>query len=829
LNNNHSVIDDNATKKHFNQFSNPNENLNNFNSSNNNCNQISICPGNNEQLSFQKENEYEKLNCNNDINIINNDNNNNNLNSNLDGSFGFSGNSVLTSNNPHLNLHNRMIPDNSNFNLNELPDKYNKEDYLEMQSNLSGNNIFLNNLIKNNNNKNNNISSRNDFAKDEKILFCLFSVIDSKFCLGIFKKFNLNFYDFLNITKDELTEFKVPIKEKIRVLKLNLNLKKFLEEKINEDDFTAFAQNTSEVNNMNMIIEFFKQNKFLVYNQKILDGFFTDNSFKYDGEQLNNFFDKSRKDNYYNSNMQNIGKYDNSPNIDEEKNAESNYVTTPNFRNISNRRNNGNAVTNNVSTKNNITDDFNKENLCDSQINHNVNCNDFNYKPKNNTIYYKYNNDSTKNVIYNNSIRKNNNLQSADHDKEIIELLKNKEIKSNSIYAEPAYKAKKGNFDQNNLTNLDLNKDVSDYESFLNEYEKIQNFNNNYKEAFSNTNSFVGNKLSEFGNDPNSECFVDNNDNNYNNVNRNFNFNESGNAFTNKLKNVSDNSSIKTKNLESNKDNTSFKISNFSIISKKNNINKIIQNNNFNNSIANNNENNEEYDIGCAEKNNSNYVNDEIPVNLEIKTKSKNAFKKENQNINSFQNNQIIENHQNLYRQKKLLDKLIDNKTKSKIKFKKNSTRYVNNSSEISKIVNNYLSEFKELKQRSENRQIKFSRLVKNCNRQQNYNSDLIQNYCVKDGNMTEKTNSDDREELFLNRELNDLLNELQIYSDNFKVSEENINKLKRIKEIIDSLKAKNSNFEFDLDFNVEELEKQIVNQLINKFFFILKIGIGKN
>jgi len=813
LNNDHSVIDDNATKKHFDEFSNPNENLNNFNSSNNNCNQISNCPGNNKRHSFQKENEYEKLNCNNDINSINNDNdnNNNNLNSNLDGSFGYSGNSVLISNNPPLNLHNRIITDNSNFNLNELPDKNNKEDYLEMQSNLSGNNIFLNNLIKNNNNKNNNISSRNDFDKDEKILFFLFSVIDSKFCLGIFKKFNLNFYDFLNITKDELTEFKVPIKEKIRVLKLNLNLKKFLEELINEDDFTAFAHNTSEINNINMIIEFFKQNKFLVYNQKILDGFFTDNSFKYDGEQLNNIFDKCGKDNYYNSNMQNIGIYDNSPNIDEEKNAEHNYVTTPNFR-ISYRRNNGNAFNNNASTINNITDDFNKDNFCDSQINHNVNSNDFNYKQKNNTLYDKFNNNPSKNLIYNNSIRKNNNLQTSDHDKEIIELLKNKEIKSNSIYAEPAYKDKKANFAKNNPTNSDLNKDVSHYESFRNEYEKIQNFNNNYKEAFSNTNTFVENKLSEFGNDPNSECFVDNNDNNYNNVDRNFNFNESGNALTNKLKSVSDNSSIKTKNLESNKDNTSFKFSNFSIISKTNNLNKIIQNNNFNNSIANNNENNEEYDIGCAEKNNTNYVNDEFPINVEMKAKSKHAFKKENQNLNSFQNNQIIENHQNLNRQKKLLDKLIDKKTVSKIKFKKNSARYINNSSEISKKVDNYLSEFKEIKQRSENRQIRFSRLVKNCKRQQNNNSNLIQNYCVKDGNITEKTNSEDREELFLNRELNDLLNELQIYSDNFKVSEENINKLKRIKEIIDSLKAKNSNFEFDLDFNVEELEKQIVN-----------------
>ena len=738
--------------------------------------------------------------------------NHNNLNSNLDGSFGISGNSFLTSNNPPLNLHNRMISDNSNFNLNNLADKNNKEIILEKQSGISENNIFLNNLNKNNNSNIN--SSRNDFVKDEKILSFLLSVVDSNFCFRIFKKFNLNFYDFLNVTKDELTEFKIPIKEKIRVLKLNINLKKFLEENTKEDGFIAFTQNISEVNNLNLIIEFFKENKFLVYNQKFLDGFVNENYCLHNKTE-----EECLKD--YLNNPNSHGKYssvDNIMNTDDDKNFESDYITTPNFRNVSYRKSNRNIINNNASSsKNNmIGNNFNIEEL-NNQTNENANYNEnnkFHYKPKSNTIFDNYNCNPNRNVIYNSN--SNNSPHMGSHEKEIIELLKNKEIKNNRTSGEPAYSAKKAILQQSN-TAINLNKNMdnkenSHYESFRNEYDKIKDLNENYKNCYSNSNSYIGNKLSEFSNDPCSKTLLND---------KNSIFNESGNTFTNKIGNAA-NSSIKMNNYESNKDATSFKISNFSIKSNNNfnnnNNNKnIICYNNPNNNNYNEN-NNEEYEIGYAEQeenqlldNNSKYLNEEFLKKPQIKS-AKGLYNNQSAGTIQLKNYEVIENHESLQNQKKLLDKLIENKTKSKIKFKKSSTHYTNNSNEIGKVVNNYLSEYKELKQRSENRQMKFNRLLKNCNRMHNNKSSLEPIYNIEAGNITEKTNTNDREELLLNKELNDLLNELQIYSENFKVSEENIPKLKQIKNIIDALKAKNINVEFDFDFNVEELEKQIVN-----------------
>ena len=206
---------------------------------------------------------YNNTNLNNSLK-----NSNNNLNnSNCDGSFGHS--KTNTNINPYnsnkidsnLDFSNNNDINFSNLkNKNEIPEFY-------------FNNINYSQI----NNPNNPASSRNDFSKDENILNFLFNVIDSNSTYCTFKKFNLNFFDLLNITRDELGDFKIPIKEKLRVIKLNSNLKKFLDEN-NQTNMIIYASANPNLIDVNFLLNFFIENKFLIYNHKFFENCMQKNS-----------------------------------------------------------------------------------------------------------------------------------------------------------------------------------------------------------------------------------------------------------------------------------------------------------------------------------------------------------------------------------------------------------------------------------------------------------------------------------------------------------------------------------------------------------------------
>jgi len=804
-------------------------NFNNLNKSEITDNLSNFSPAINHDNKSKYENEFENSNCNKNALI----------NSNLDGSFGYSRNSVIT-NHLNNNTENRIISDTSNYaNLNEIQDKNIKNFNSEKQIYIKENNIFLNNLDKNN------ISSRNDFSQDEKILAFLFSVIDSNFSFQLFKKLNLNFYDFLNITKDELTDFKVPIKEKIRVLKLNENLKKFLEENINENDLAAITSKFLDYKNIFLLIQFFMQNKFLIYNHKFFDNFVRNNS----AENKSNLSQYNEEcQNINNKNYENMLSSNNNYSNDE-RNIELTYITTPNFKNISNRKNQNNCQNNNniyinqdIIDNNNINisknnDGNSKENI-DKKFNTDKIAQNDSYMQNSNNS--KNINNSNRKLLY--SAEKPNHSQIPNHDKEIMNLLINKDQKVNPIGFNPVlinnYKNNHNNINNNincidnreedlysnfnqvkNYQNKSIqnnneyyqmssdengNKEKSHYDSFRNEYEKLKELNKNYKYIYSNSNSLSPNIVSELENPNIIETSMQ-----INNLQNHLP--ENLISYNNK-NNLGNTSSIKPNNLESNKDLNSFKISNFSIKSK------LLANMNPD---KNSNIDNAEYEINKDQENIMNNQSDnyyeEYPKKINYKTTNKDTKFYNKENSFNLEKTNILKHHEELQKQRHLIDKITLNKTKSKIKVIKNSNKFTNNSNEISKLVDNYLRDYKELKERSENRQMKFNRILKNCQRNQNsrsiHNSKTINNSngIFDNGTQSNKTSSEDREELILNQELNLILNELQINSNNFRVSEENLEKLKRIKCIIEILKKKNENFQLDFDFDIEEIERQIV------------------
>ena len=63
----------------------------------------------------------------------------------------------------------------------------------------------------------------------------------------------MNFFDLLNITRDELGDFKIPIKEKLRVIKLNSNLKKFLDEN-NQTNMIIYASANPNLIDVNFLL-----------------------------------------------------------------------------------------------------------------------------------------------------------------------------------------------------------------------------------------------------------------------------------------------------------------------------------------------------------------------------------------------------------------------------------------------------------------------------------------------------------------------------------------------------------------------------------------------
>lgn len=749
----------------------------------------------------------------------------------------------------------------------------------------------------------------------------------------IFKKYDLNFYDFLNITKDELSEFKVPIKEKIRAIKLNSNLKKFLEENCLENDLIATSNKISDCKNYELLVKFFLENKLLIYNHKYLENFISEEMFKTkpfqklkESNTANSCLIRPNT-NVSNSEHHNLAHYHNSS---EEKLHDSNYITTPNFRNISQRK----TMNNNFNNCNYFAGIQNQEHHpVEPKIN--INANEINYD-RNNNVNNNINSSSNyhsemgqeeklKNVnhersksnnrvptnllldnynqaaqifsnINNNSFISNNkkvnsHLLSQAHQTEIMELMRNNN--ANKIQ-ENYYETQKNNTNLSDFNNqakenksaciMDkafnstqqtsgLNtpfNNYSNYESYRNEYEKIIKLNSNYNNIYQN-NPDASQSNINFSQDQNSNFCQYSNGESFMKY-KNFSDKTINNfeADPNQQHYLNNASSIKQNNPDSNKEINSFlKISNFSSNQMNSNIlhgnnkstaallNAEIQgfdNYNNNNNNINNQDNCSNYNNKINNNNNNNnLVSNSIRTTDNMKEEQSENFKNKKNNSKNFSleyykngensKQEIFKNHETFQMQKLLLEKISDNKTKSKIKVKKNSFKYNLGSSNSSSIninqtINNYFTEYKVLKERSENRQIKFNKLLKNCQRlinRENINSfnmnsegqrDSSSNRIDNESQLNSKSNNnnnnklsteDEREELLLNQELNILFSELNINSEAFRVTEHNIEKLKRIKYITEFLKANNKNIELELDFDLEEIEKQIVIFLFNK------------